>query len=95
MTERLQGIFTVAELMARPHLPLPRVSGYVDARGRWRVWCDYCLTWHVHSPIGGPHPPHCKSHRSWFWPDGYVIVVGGRWPDDAPPMVVAQSRCVR
>ena len=70
---------------------VPVLRGRIVGRGpdrRARVWCQYCETFHLHSPEPGYRVAHCPGApvgpESPYKESGYIIEVAGE-AEGAPP----------
>jgi len=55
-----------------PHLP-----AYPTPRGSLRVWCAYCVRWHIHGSGYGHRVAHCWRPDSPYRLSGYQFVPAG------------------
>jgi hypothetical protein len=54
----------------------PILLAYPERGGStWRVWCDWCERWHIHSPEEGHRVAHCPCYRSPYSTTGYVLLL--------------------
>jgi hypothetical protein len=54
-----------------PTLEAMPVDGCTD---QWKVWCQYCETFHFHGAIDGHRVAHCHTDSSPYKRSGYIIV---------------------
>ena len=40
----------------------------------WKVYCDFCLRWHLHGASLGHRKAHCCNEKSPYYKTGYVLV---------------------
>jgi hypothetical protein len=55
---------------------VPELLAWRD-RGRFRVWCEFCKSFHTHRKTGWVEAK-CPMYTA-YTPTGYIVVDSGRW----------------